>query len=117
MELAITRGALRARAPQDVASREVVLLWRIGRLSISLGGVALVTLAVHRFVHVNATTAGFAYLLFVLAIATVWGFVEALAAALAATLAFNYFFFPPVGTFTIEDPQNVVSLFSFLATA
>ena len=34
-----------------------------------------------------------------------------------ATLAFNYYFLPPVGTFTIADPQNWIALFAFLATA
>lgn len=37
--------------------------------------------------------------------------------SVAAVLAFNYFFLPPVGTFTIADPQNRVALFAFLVTA
>ena len=32
-------------------------------------------------------------------------------------MVFNFFFLPPVGTFTIADPQNWVALFAFLATA
>ena len=32
-------------------------------------------------------------------------------------LCFNYFFLPPIGTFTIADPQNWVALFAFLATS
>jgi two-component system, OmpR family, sensor histidine kinase KdpD len=35
----------------------------------------------------------------------------------AAMLCFNYFFLPPVGTFTVADPQNWVALFAFLATS
>ena len=31
-----------------------------------------------------------------------------------ATLGFNFFFIPPVHTFTVEDPRNVVALFVFL---
>ena len=31
--------------------------------------------------------------------------------------AFNYYFLPPVGTFTIADPQNWVALTAFLVTA
>ena len=77
---------------------------------------ALVTW-IGRSLPVNATTVGFAYLLLVLVIATVWGFPEACAASVAATLTFNRFFFPPIGTFTIADPQNWVALFSFLATS
>jgi two-component system sensor histidine kinase KdpD len=66
---------------------------------------------------VNATTVGFAYLLVILIIASGWGFLDAALASILATLAFNFFFLPPVGTFTIADPQNWVALSSFLATA
>ena len=37
--------------------------------------------------------------------------------SLVATLTCNYFFLPPVGTFTIADPQNWVALGTFLATS
>ena len=37
--------------------------------------------------------------------------------AFAATLAFNFFFFPPLHTFTIAEPANWVSLFCFLIVA
>ena len=87
------------------------------RCLLSLAGVAALTVAARALLPVNSTTVGFAYLLLVLAIASAWGFVEALLASVAATLAFNFFFLPPVGTFTIADPQNWVALFSFLATA
>jgi two-component system sensor histidine kinase KdpD len=90
---------------------------RLLRVLLSLAGVCAVTLAAHSVARVNATTVGFAYLLLVLVIATTWGFVEASAAALAATLAFNFFFMEPIGKLTIADPQNWVALFSFLATA
>ncbi len=87
------------------------------RLLLSLAGVILVTWAGYSLVPVNATTAGFAYLLLVLVIASFWGFFEAAAASIAATLTFNFFFLPPVGRFTIADPQNWVALVSFLTTA
>jgi two-component system, OmpR family, sensor histidine kinase KdpD len=87
------------------------------RFLASLAGVALVTFAGYRLLPVNATTIGFAYLLLVLIIASVWGFFEASVASITATLTFNFFFLPPVGRFTIADPQNWVALFSFLTTA
>lgn len=87
------------------------------RLVTSLASVAAVTWVAHSITPVNATTTGFAYLLLVLVIASTWGFVEASAASIAATLLFNFFFLPPVGTFTIADPQNWVALFSFLLTS
>jgi two-component system sensor histidine kinase KdpD len=37
--------------------------------------------------------------------------------AVCATLSFNFFFLPPVGRFTIADPQNWVALAAFLITA
>ncbi len=93
----------------------------MGRLALrsllSIGGVAIVTFLARALIPVNPTTTGFAYLLVVLAIASTWGFVEASLASVAATLALNFFFFPPVGTLTISDPENWVALFTFLATA
>src|SRR5205807_10356060 len=46
-----------------------------------------------------------------------WGLVESIAGSIVAVLCFNFFFLPPVGTFTITDPQNWVALFAFLATS
>jgi two-component system sensor histidine kinase KdpD len=90
---------------------------RVLRLFLSLAGVALVTLTGHSLVPVNATTIGFAYLLLVLIVASFWGFFEAALASIAATLTYNFFFLPPVGRFTIADPQNWIALFTFLTTA
>lgn len=77
----------------------------------------MVTLIGHSLVLLNATTVGFAYLLVVLMVASLWGFFEAALASIAATLVFNFFFLPPIGRLTIADPQNWVALFSFLTTA
>jgi two-component system sensor histidine kinase KdpD len=90
---------------------------RVLRTLLSLAGVALVTYAGAVLFPVNATTIGFAYLLLVLLVATFSGFIDALLASIAATLTFNYFFLPPVGRFTIADPQNWIALVSFLASA
>ena len=67
--------------------------------------------------HANPTTVALTFLLAVLVISANWGFWYAASVALLATLAFNFFFLPPVGTFTISDPQNWVALFAFLVTA
>ncbi len=87
------------------------------RLLVVLGLLAAITLVCSRLVPVNATTAGFLYLIAVLVIATAWGIVEAMLASVMALACFNYFFLPPVGTLTIADPQNWVALFAFLATS
>jgi two-component system sensor histidine kinase KdpD len=70
-----------------------------------------------KLIPVNATTAALTFLLAVLLIATVWGLAAAVTTSLAAVLAFNFFFLPPVTTFTVEDPQNWVALLAFLITA
>jgi two-component system, OmpR family, sensor histidine kinase KdpD len=67
--------------------------------------------------HANATTVALTFLLSVLVVSANWGFWYAAFLAVLSTLAFNYFFLPPFGTFTIADPQNWVALFAFLATA
>jgi two-component system, OmpR family, sensor histidine kinase KdpD len=67
--------------------------------------------------HVNATTVAFTFLLAILVVSANWGFWYAAFLAIYSTLAFNFFFLPPFGTFTIADPQNWVALLAFLATA
>jgi len=59
------------------------------RFLASLAGVALVTFAGYRLLPVNATTIGFAYLLLVLIVASLWGIFEASVASIAATLTFT----------------------------
>ena len=67
--------------------------------------------------QVSPTTASLALLLAVLCVAAFGRLWMAMAAALAATLCLNFFFLPPVGTFTIADPQNWVALVVFLMVA
>lgn len=68
-------------------------------------------------IHINPTTIALAFLLGVLGISAFWGLRQAVFMAVIAALAFNYFFLPPLGTFTIAEPQNWVALFAFLITA
>ena len=66
---------------------------------------------------VSPTTGALALLLVVLATATLGRLWVATVVAIVAMLALNFFFLPPVGTFTIADPQNWVALFAFLVVA
>jgi two-component system sensor histidine kinase KdpD len=79
--------------------------------------VAGITLVGHRWLHLNPTTIALAFLLGVLGISASWGLRQAVFMSVIATLAFNYFFLPPIGTFNISDPQNWIALFAFLVTA
>jgi two-component system sensor histidine kinase KdpD len=65
----------------------------------------------------SSTTVALALLLIVLFAAMGWGSRPALLAALLGVVCFNFFFLPPVYTFTIVDPQNWVALAAFLITA
>jgi len=67
--------------------------------------------------HVNATTVALTFLLLVLFLATAWGPKPAVLASVLAATSFNYFFLPPVGTFSISDPHNWVAIIAFLLTA
>jgi two-component system, OmpR family, sensor histidine kinase KdpD len=79
--------------------------------------VLLITLFYARAVSVNTTTVGFTFLVAILGASTVWGLGVSSMMSVAATLAFDYFFLPPVGSLDIADPQDWVALFSFLVTA
>lgn len=83
----------------------------------SLLCVAAITFVCYQILSVNSVTVALAMLLAILAIASRWGLTAAIAASLASTLCFNFFFLPPVGTLTIADPQNWVALLAFLCTA
>ncbi len=87
------------------------------RFAICAAVIAAITTLYFRVLHVNPTTVALTLLLAVLIVAAAWGLRFAVFTSLAATTAFNFFFLPPVGTFTIADPQNWIALFTFLATA
>lgn len=57
------------------------------------------------------------YLAFTVATAIVGGLWPGLATALLASLSLNWFFAPPTGAFTINQPQNVAALVVFVVVA
>jgi two-component system sensor histidine kinase KdpD len=66
--------------------------------------------------HLNATYVALAYLLVVQGGSARRGRPLGLALAAVAFLSFDYFFLPPFGTLTIQDPLNWFVLLAFLAT-
>lgn len=82
---------------------------------VSVLAVALALSPLHD--RISPTTAALTLLVVVLVVATRRGLAPALAASFAGMLGFNYFFLPPVHTFTVADPENWVALAAFLATA
>jgi two-component system sensor histidine kinase KdpD len=57
------------------------------------------------------------FLISVLTSAVYAGFAAALMAALLSALAYNFFFIPPLYTFTIASPHEVFALFTFVVAA
>jgi two-component system sensor histidine kinase KdpD len=58
-----------------------------------------------------------AYLLVALIAAALWGWAVGLVSAVVANLLVNFFFIPPLHTFSVREPENVVALFLFLTVA
>ena len=77
----------------------------------------LVVLVYRRILHVNQTTVALTFLVMVQVTAFRWGLVYSVCLSLGCTLLYNYFFLPPIGSFTIADPQNWIALLAFLASA
>src|SRR6266704_1981130 len=90
---------------------------RIAGVAVSLIVVAGIVVFYRHVLHANQTTVALSFLLAILAVSAVWGMAVSLFMSVLAMLSFNYFFLPPVGTFTIVDPQNWVALFAFLITS
>src|SRR4051794_4099205 len=94
-----------------MAMRSRVVAWLI-----ALGGTAAVT-AIGRAMRLNPNTVGFAFLIVVLVSAMRGGLLVGTFASIVATLSYNFFFFPPLYTFTIHDSSNWVALAAFLVTS
>src|SRR4051812_30989130 len=90
---------------------------RTGYLAAVLG-VAAVTGVLKLFgEHINSTTVALGLLLVVLFVAAGWGSRPAVLASLLGVVCFNFFYLPPVGRLSIEDPDNWIAFFAFLVTA
>ncbi len=66
---------------------------------------------------VGVTSVALVFLMGVLASAVVYGLAGSLLACLLSVLAYNFFFLPPLYTFTIAAPENVVALAVFAIVA
>ncbi|MFZ1971875.1 MAG: DUF4118 domain-containing protein [Candidatus Acidiferrales bacterium] len=93
------------------------LLPRFLRFAAALAIVFGISFFYRRILPVNPTTVALTFLLAILAVSTVWGIAVSVFMSIVAMLAFNFYFLPPVGTFTVADPQNWVALFAFLVVS
>lgn len=91
---------------------------RLAPYGVAVGGVLAITGAIG-IVTSLASVSGLSavYLLLVLWIAATWGRGPAIAGSVAAFLLYDFFFVPPVGTFSVRGPAELIELVVLLAVA
>src|SRR3954452_22837869 len=86
--------------------------------AVAVAAVALITALIYPLKEVTEPeSAGVAYLLAVLLVATLWGFRLGLLTSVLSAIAFNFFHLPPLGRLTIADSGHAVALIVFLLAA
>src|SRR5215471_18428374 len=110
---ALERDSVLAKAAYAVGARRAltgVLVAAVGLPLLTL----LLALARH---HLSLTDDLLIYLVAVVALAVIGGFWPAVLGAAAASLLVNWYFTPPLHTFTIDKPDNLLALLLFVTVA
>ena len=95
-------------------------MWRwhrhgLGRaVLVAVGGSGLITLLAPLERHIPTTTAAMLYVLVVALASATEGAAAGIAASLLSFLVLNFFFTPPLHTFTVGKPEDLIALFVFL---
>lgn len=85
---------------------------------VALGLIAMVAALGEALSEVgNIANAGLMFLLPVMVAALRYGLRVGIVTSLVASLAYNFFFIPPTHTFTIQDPQNILTVMVLLGVA
>lgn len=94
------------------------MLRRYWPFAVAVGGAAGVTVVIG-LVQAEAQVAGISalYLLLVLWLGARWGRWPAVTASIVAFLLYDFFFVPPVGTFSVRGPSELLELVVLLAVA
>lgn len=101
------------------ATNKSRITWIKRFLSGALAGawaVALLTFTGYQL-HLKSSTVGFLFLLTVVCVAILCGFWEATVVSFVACGCLDYFFYPPLFVFWVNDPQDYVALGVFLMSA
>ncbi len=97
--------------------RELLTHRAAGYLGAVFGTSAITLVLAPVQTSINSTTVALTFLLIVLFVALFWGSRPALLAAILSMLSLNFFFLPPLYTFSISHQQNWVALIVFFTTA
>jgi len=110
---AVGYGALMVKAAYAVGARRALL----GVLLALVGLPLLTALLVLARPDLSLTDDLLIYLVAVVALAVTGGFWPAVLAAASASLLLNWYFTPPLHTFTIDKPDNLLALLLFVTVA
>ena len=83
---------------------------------VSTATAAVIVAVYFRWLHVNETTVALTFMIGILVVAANWGLRHSIYLSILSAAAFNFFFLPPVLTFTVGDGRNWIALLAFLVT-
>ncbi|BAJ28478.1 MULTISPECIES: sensor histidine kinase KdpD [Kitasatospora] len=104
------RGRIPIRRVTDLGRTRTVAGWVIG-----VAGPPLLALLLTRLGGPGLSTDMLLFLALTVCAALVGGLFPAIASALVSSSALNYYFAPPIHTFTIAQPENIVAVAIFAA--
>lgn len=92
---------------------------RLAPYGVAVGGALAITAVIAVITALTSSPSGLSalYLLLVLWVAARWGRGPAIAASLAAFLLYDFYFVPPVGTFAVRGPAELLELVVLVAVA
>ena len=106
-----SRGRKRPAARPDAWGKPIGYVISVALVAlVTLGGASIYALG-------NITNIGLLFLIPVMVAATRYGLRTGLFTGIVSSLAYNFFFIPPLYTFTIQDPQNLITVLVLLGVA
>jgi two-component system sensor histidine kinase KdpD len=101
---------------KELSSDKLTWLQLLGQCAAGCAGITAATFIGYQL-HFPLATAGFIYLLIVVAVSLFYGIWQATFISLFAVSCLNFFFVPPVWTFIVSDARDWIALISFQVCA
>ena len=109
----IGKGRRLPRLTSGLTPRRRLTGWMVA--AVLLTGLVLICAALRPELSLGSNL--LLFLLAVIIVSLVGGFLPAVVSAIAASLLLNYYFVPPIHQFTINEPENILALVVFVVTA